>query len=126
MAYSVRKIIDIIKENEDCTHLSLTLNGNEYYSEFYVFSWRGSYNLPAVEFNKSDFPINIGEIDVLNKLESIHGTQVSGYRGGEYILDKDSPLFFTICESDSGDCVAITSHEVINDTICFYLEPDCY
>ena len=83
-------------------------------------------NLPAVEFNKSDFPINIGEIDVLNKLEGIHGTQVSGYRGGEYILDKDSPLFFTICASDSGDCVAITSHEIIDDTICFYLEPDCY
>lgn len=126
MAYSVRDIINAIKENVSCTHLVLILNGNAYNSGFDVFRWRGSYNTPAVEFMKNDYPMNIEEEDILMKLENIHATRVIGYKGGEYTLDEDSTLFFTLDKADSGEYTAITSHEVIDDTIYFYLEPDCY
>lgn len=126
MAYSVRDIINAIKENASCTHLVLILNGKNYNSGFDVFSWKGSCNTPAVEFMKNDYHMNIEEEDILMKLENIHATRVIGYRGGEYTLDEDSTLFFTLGKADSGECTAITSHEVIDDTIYFYLEPDCY
>lgn len=126
MAYSVRDIINAIKENVSCTHLVLILNGKNYNSGFDVFRWKGSCNTPAVEFMKNDYPMNIEEEDILMKLENIHATRVIGYKGGEYTLDEDSTLFFTLDEADSGEYTAITSHEVIDDTIYFYLEPDCY
>ena len=126
MAYSVKEIIDVIKENNSCTYLVLTLNGKEFASEFDVFSWRGSYDMPAVEFMENDYPMNIEERNILMKLENIHGTKVRGYKGGEFILDEDSILFFVLDESDSGDATAIVMHEVDLDTIYFYLEPDCY
>lgn len=126
MAYSVKEIIDVIKENNSCTHLVLTLNGKEFTSEFDVFSWRGSYDMPAVEFMENDYPMNIEERNILMKLENIHETKVSGYKGGEFILDEDSILFFVLDESDSGDATAIVMHKVALDTIYFYLEPDCY
>ena len=126
MAYSVKKIIDVIKENDSCTHLSLILNGDEFTSGFDVFSWRGSYDMPAVEFMENDYHMNIEEGNILMKLENIHGTKVRGYKGGEFILDEDSILFFVLDESNSGDATAIVMHEVDLDTIYFYLEPDCY
>ena len=126
MAYSVKKIIDVIKENNSCTHLVLTLNGKEFTSGFDVFSWRSSYDMPAVKFMENDYHMNIEEGNILMKLENIQGTEVRGYKGGEFILDEDSILFFVLDESDSGDATAIVMHEVDLDTIYFYLEPDCY
>lgn len=81
--------------------------GYSYSNPGRVISWRGAYEQPSL-VPAEDEEVKVPEfIDLLRK---VHGQPVTGYKGGNYILDEDSHLW----SEDYGDCYywAIVSAEV--------------
>ena len=95
-----------------------------YTSDFECFSWRGSYELPAVEATLIN---NTGEgtpVEVaLENLRECNGMGVIGYKGGDFVLSEDDTLFIVPSISDSGNCVGITS---IEDNGRIHIKADMY
>ncbi|MFA7127798.1 MAG: hypothetical protein WC136_01360 [Sphaerochaeta sp.] len=96
------------------------VNQQYFTSDFITDSWRGSYNLPATEFGGDDTLLN-----QINNLKATHGKRV---RGGNYILDGDSTLFFVECWDESGDCVAVRDVQVDHESeeLLFFLQDNMY
>jgi hypothetical protein len=99
---------DIIGKLEDlkvtCTNVIIDMNGSLHTSCFEADSWRGSYNLPAISYYQSSDGCSIDEAIV--NLKEIDGMDVTGYKGGDYTLNADDPLFIANY-GYSNDCTAI-------------------
>lgn len=56
-----------------------------------LISWRGIYAELALEYYRGDTDIKVG--DVLGEFESAVGTTFEGYKGGEFIMSRQTPVW---------------------------------
>ena len=122
---TVKDIIERLEElDKDIPLWFYSDLGFMYTSDFECDSWRGSYELPAIEATLIDNIMEATTVEIaLENLKECDGTVVHGYKGGEFILSEDSPLFIVPCFSNSGNCVGITS---IDDDGQVHIKPDMY
>ena len=99
---------DVIYKLEElkhiCTNVVIKMNECLYTSCFEADSWRGSYNLPAISYYQSSDGCKID--DAIVNLKEVDGMDVTGYKGGDFSLDADDPLFIANY-GDSNNCTAI-------------------
>lgn len=128
-AMSSNDIIEKLKEFESTNKLVVIEMNNEIYtSDFDADSWRGSYNLPAIGYSYDDSGVSIET--AIDNLNEVNGMEVTGYKGGEYKLDADDPIFVANY-GESNNCTAIIDVvEIENYIVCltkedmyWYLEP---
>ena len=83
-------------------------------SDFIAGSWRGSYDLPAIEL---DFVSNWEGCTTAEKaiteLSEADGRHVTGYKGGEFHLKASDELFLVADSSSCGDSTIIV--EILSD-----------
>ena len=66
----------------------------------YIDSWRGSYSQPALYWtiNYNKFLVK----DLITMLEDVDGMKVTGYKGGDYVLNDDDTIWVTPTPNISG------------------------
>lgn len=99
-------------------------------SDFLADSWRGSYDLPAITYDElSDDPaenyLNITVQDAIDNLQKLNGTEVTGYKGGDFILDGNDYVFIANY-GESNDQIAITEIIDEGDVVVAYTNYDMY
>lgn len=65
-----------------------------------VDSYRGYYEQLAFEFKSTQWPKCVTVADVLADLEAALGKTFTGYKGGDFVMHKDTPLWVDNC----GEC----------------------
>ena len=119
--------IDKISKNQEQT-IILRLNGKTYTSFFDTDSWRGSYSMPAISAQKEESGCTVKE--ALENLAKTDGKEVTGWKGGDYILDSSDRLFVTSGSStsllDNHESVFIKNIFLEDDIIVFELETNGY
>lgn len=63
----------------------------EYLFPVGIDSWRGSYDELAIGFATDGNPMTVGEF--LNMLKDTVGKTLSGYKGGDFLMDEETPLW---------------------------------
>ncbi len=86
-----------------------------------VDSWRGSYDMPAVVVK----PIRnlkdcITAEDFITALKYCDGLEVSGWKGGHFILSEDSTLFLVSEWGSAGNSTTIS--KILSDGYCYIQE----
>ena len=123
-AMSAEEIISKLEEFKDSNKLVfIEMNSEIFTSDFAADSWRGSYNLPAIEYYSGDSGCSI-EIAIEN-LQEIDGMEVSGYKGGDYTLNKEDPLFIANY-GESNNCTAIVDIVETDEFIICLTKQDMY
>ena len=123
-AMSAEEIINKLEEFKDSNKLIIIEMNNEIFtSDFAADSWRGSYNLPAIEYysGKSGCSVN----SAIENLQEIDGMKVSGYKGGDYVLNEEDPLFIANY-GDSNNCTAIVDIIESDEFIICLTKQDMY
>lgn len=54
-------------------------------------SWRGAYDELALNYENTSEPLSVGEL--IELLQSAIGKTFEGYKGGEYVMGKTTPLW---------------------------------
>ena len=123
-AMSSEEIILKLKEFKDSNKLIIIEMNNEIFtSDFNADSWRGSYNLPAIEYSLGNKGCKID--DAIVNLNEIDGMYVTGYKGGDYILSKEDPLFIA-SYGHSNNCTAIVDIVESDEFIICLTKQDMY
>lgn len=101
----------------------IEMDGDLYTSIFVADSWRGSYNLPAIEYslNSEGHPLE----SVIKNLKNIDGAKVTGYKGGDFTLSGDDPIFVANY-GESNNCTAIVDVVETIDYIVCIAKQDMY
>lgn len=122
---TTNEIINRLRELEPSTTLIISDDfGNLLTSDFNIFSWRGSYNLPAIEVVLIDSSSEgtTAETAITN-LVDCEGDTLFGWKGGEFQLDFDDEVYLVAHSGTSGNCTSITS---ISDSGWIEVNPDSY
>ena len=123
-AMSAEEIISKLEEFKDSNKLVvIEMNNKIFTSDFSADSWRGSYNLPSIEYYNSDSGCSVES--AIENLQEIDGMQVTGYKGGDYVLNKEDPLFIANY-GESNNCTAIVDIQETNDFIICLTKQDMY
>ena len=123
-AMSANDIIEKLKEFESTNKLVVIEMNNEIYtSDFNADSWRGSYSLPAIGYNYDDSGVSIET--AIDNLNEVNGMEVTGYKGGEYQLAADDPIFVANY-GESNNCTAIVDIVEIENYIVCLTKEDMY
>lgn len=103
---NIEELINRLEELPENTILTIYDNfGHKFSSDFDVFSWRGSYNLPAIEvMANTEYTVE----SALSNLKEADGKMVDGYKGGEFYIDKHDEVYLVADYSTCGDSVIIT------------------
>ena len=91
-AMTANELISKFEEFKDSNKpVIIEMDGNLYTSVFVANSWRGSYSLPAIDYklDKEGYPLD----DAIENLKNLDGTEVTGYKGGDFTLSGDDPIF---------------------------------
>lgn len=115
-----RKLQDFKNSSKN---IIIEMNGNLFTSFFEVDSWRGSYNLPAVSYCDSLYGCTVHT--AIHNLNEVDGMKVTGYKGGNYSLNEEDPLFIANY-GDSNYCTAIIDIIETSDFIVCLTEQDMY
>ncbi len=122
---TVKEIILRLKELEPTTRIRMfDCFGQMFTLGKQVDSWRGSYDKPAIRvraFIQIDQCITADELIPI--LEECNGTQVVGWKGGDFTLDEDDTLFLVSDWGIAGDSTTIS--EVLDDGYC-RIKSDAY
>lgn len=81
-----------------------------------LMSWRGRYNeLTLTPANEGDSDIRSTVGEVLADAKAAVGATFTGYKGGEYVMDRDTPVW----ADDYGDCDywMVSGVALINDVV---------
>jgi len=91
--------------------------GQMFTTDFSCDSWRGSYDLPATVVHPIDV-INECCIasDCIENISAVDGMNVTGHKGGDYMLDEDDEIFLVSSFNTSGNSTTIT--EIYDDGYC--------
>lgn len=118
-AYSGLDLLTLFEElNKDYT-VKIIMNDKVYNSSFIAESWRGSYNLPAIDYvEDNEYQITIEK--AIKNLNTLEGKEVEGWKGGEYILSL-SDLVFVANQGDSNYSTAIVGYNVDKENKTLYL-----
>lgn len=123
-AMSAEEIISKLEEFKDSNKLVfIEMNSEIFTSDFAADSWRGSYNLPSIEYCSEDSGCSIDS--AIKNLQEINGMKVEGYKGGDYVLNKEDPLFIANYGC-SNNCTAIVDIQETNDFIICLTKQDMY
>lgn len=123
-AMSAEEIISKLKEFKDSKKLIIIeMNSEIFTSDFAADSWRGSYNLPSIEYYSGNSGCSIES--AIENLQEIDGMKVEGYKGGDYVLNKEDPLFIANYGC-SNNCTAIVDIQETDDFIICLTEQDMY
>lgn len=118
-AYSGLDLLTLFEElNKDYT-VKIIMNDKVYNSSFIAESWRGSYNLPAIDYvEDNEYQITIEK--AIKNLNTLEGKEVEGWKGGEYILSLSDPVFVAN-QGDSNYSTAIVGYNVDKENKTLYL-----
>ena len=123
-AMSAEEIISKLEEFKDSNKLVvIEMNNKIFTSDFAADSWRGSYNLPSIEYYNSDSGCSVES--AIENLQEIDGMQVTGYKGGSYIFRDIDPLFIANY-GESNNCTAIVDIIESDDFIICLTKQDMY
>ena len=123
-AMSANDIIEKLKEFESTNKLVVIEMNNELYtSNFDADSWRGSYDLPSISYREDDSGVSI-ETAIYN-LNEVNGMEVTGYKGGDFTLSGDDPIFVANY-GKSNNCTAIIDVIEIENYIVCLTKEDMY
>ena len=123
-AMSANDIIEKLKEFESTNKLVVIEMNNEIYtSDFDADSWRGSYSLPAIGYSYDNSGVSIET--AIDNLNEANGREVTGYKGGEYQLNADDPIFVANY-GESNNCTAIIDVVEIENYIVCLTKEDMY
>ena len=123
-AMSAEEIISKLKEFKNSNKLIIIeMNNKIFTSDFAADSWRGSYNLPAISYctSKDGCTVNTA----IENLKEIDGMEVTGYKGGDYTLNKEDPLFIANY-GESNNCTAIVDIVESDEFIICLTKQDMY
>lgn len=123
-AMSTEDILEKLKEYKNYNkNIIIEMNGDLFTTFFEADSWRGSYNLPAISYcySKDECTVNTA----IKNLKEIDGMHVSGYKGGDYVLNKKDPLFIANY-GESNNCTAIVGIVETSDFIVCLTKEDMY
>ena len=89
-----------------------------------VDSWRGSYYMPAVVV-KPIINTNMCTTaeEFIYALKSCDGLEVTGWKGGDFVLSEDSTLFLVSKWGTAGNATTIS--KILSDGYC-YIQEDSY
>ena len=118
-AYSGLDLLTLFEElNKDYT-VKIIINDKVYNSSFIAESWRGSYNLPAIDYvEDNEYQITIEK--AIENLNTLEGKDVEGWKGGEFILSLSDPVFVAN-QGDSNYSTAIIGYNVDKENKTLYL-----
>ena len=120
-AMSANEIIEKLTEFKSTNKLVVIKMNNEIYtSNFDADSWRGSYNLPSISYSKDDSGVSIDT--AIKNLNEVSGTEVYGYKGGEFILDADDPIFVANYGESNNRTAIVDIVELENYIVCLTKE----
>ena len=123
-AMSANDIIEKLKEFESTNKLVvIEMNNKIYTSDFDADSWRGSYDLPSISYSEDDSGVSIDT--AIENLNEVNGMEVIGYKGGQYKLYADDPIFVANY-GESNNCTAIVDIVEIKDYIVCLTKEDMY
>ena len=123
-AMSAEEIISKLREFKNSNKLIvIEMNSEKFTSDFAADSWRGSYSLPSIEYCSEDSGCSIDS--AIKNLQEINGMKAEGYNGGDYILNKEDPLFIANC-GESNNCTAIIDIIESDDFIICLTKQDMY
>lgn len=95
MSFYVHEILTAFTENPDLEISGLALTG--------YGSWRGSYDEPCI-FMREDTSSVVTAKEVVEAIENLtNGAVFYGYKGGEYVFNKNHKLNFEPCRSSWTD-----------------------
>lgn len=69
-----------------------------------IISWRGSYSKPAILCTMNDNYSKLSVKEWIEFFEKVEGTEVTGYKGGEFVLSEDDDVWLVSSSSESHHC----------------------
>lgn len=118
-AYSGLDLLTLFEELNKDYKVKIIMNDKVYNSSFIAESWRGSYNLPAIDYvEDNEYQITIEK--AIENLNTLEGKEVEGWKGGEYILSLSDPVFVAN-QGDSNYSTAIVGYNVDKENKTLYL-----
>ncbi len=122
---TVREIIEQLKElNPNAKIRMFDAFGKMFTPSPGVDSWRGSYDKPAVVVEPI---VNVSECitasTFINSLEHCDGAEVTGWKGGEFILSEHDTLFLVSDWGTGGNSTTIS--KILDNGYC-YIQEDAY
>jgi hypothetical protein len=96
---------EIIISNDNQTEEALVVYDFEYLFPTMIDSWRGSYSELALNFScyEDSKPMTVSEF--LELLKKTVGKEFTGYKGGEYIMSKHTPIWVAQCGNSGNTAV---------------------
>ena len=116
-------IIELLDYDSDLEVRILMPNGTIVSSDFVCDSWRGSYNEPFATIAENTSFSTVSEI--IANLEEVEGLKVTGYKGGNYVLNDCSFVYLEEGPSSwSGVNAAVTGIEDRGSHLLMFAEAD--
>jgi hypothetical protein len=122
-AYSAQRLMSVLEVIPKDFKVKIELDKILVSSDFVTYSWRGSYNLPAIEYSSAQEWCTVAE--AITALKETEGTEVGGYKGGTFILSDKSPVFIANY-GESNNSTAIVDYYLIGDSIIFKTRKGMY
>lgn len=121
---TVEQIIKILSQYRKDLPISIMINNELYSSDFNTYSWRGSFKLPAIQYEEySSTPYSV-ETAIAN-LSATHQKEVTGYKGGDYKLSLQDVLYIANCDTSGNDTAVVGIREQ-NGTVILFTRPGMY
>ena len=123
-AMTANELISKFEEFKDSNKpVIIEMYRNLYTSAFVANYWRGSYNLPAIscKLDKEGYPLDA----VIENLKNLDGTEVTGYKGRNFTLSGDDPIFIANY-GKLNNCTAIVDVVETIDYIVCITKQDMY
>ena len=116
-AMTANELISRFEEFKDSNKpVIIEIDGDLYTSIFVADSWRGSYNLPAIDYelDKEGYPLDA----VIENLKNLDGTEVTGYNGRNFTLSGDDPIFIAKYGELNNRTAIVDVVETIDYIVC--------
>ena len=110
-------VVVILNDNPDML-LEFDFKG----CDFFCDSWRGSYNYPAARYSDAVYDVET----VIDNLKKMSNKTVSGYKGGEYVLDEEDCVYLVPVFSSTGNSTTAVNITVINGVVYLATKDDMY
>lgn len=110
-------VVVILNDNPDML-LEFDFKG----CDFFCDSWRGSYNYPAARYSDAVYDVET----VIDNLKKMSNKTVSGYKGGEYVLDEEDCVYLVTVFSSAGNSTTAVNITVINDVVYIATKNNMY
>lgn len=119
--------LELISAFEECkpdATIRINLGCGFYAStDFACDSWRGSYNLPAT-IVEMDTVYTVEE--ALTNLRQVYGMEVTGWKGGKFILGDYDEVFLVNDPRSVGDCTIVTNVHDYDSFVELTIQNDSY